>query len=258
MDFFAALVEVGGRSATMGVSGGAVQRARHSGSVTSGQPGGVPGPIRVLIVACQGLLREALRVLLTREDGIEIVGEIAHGIQTMGVIDEVRPHVVLIDVCTPGSDGIELIRMIRRSGLKAKPLVLCPDGDDAAVFNVLKAGAKGYLSTNASLSDLRKAIRGLHRGEEWVERKLLLRFLGGDALADVRLVETHERTKRVLTAREREVLRFLASGGTNKDIAEALFITEKTVKTHLTSIFRKLNVARRLQAVLYAVQQGLR
>lgn len=218
----------------------------------------MPGPIRVLIVAGQGLLREALRLLLTCEDGIEIVGEIAPGIQAMGVVDEVRPHVVLIDVCMPGSDGIELIRMIRRTSLNAKPLVLCPGGDDAGVFNALKAGAKGYVSTNASLSDLRKAIRGVHRGEEWVERKLLLRFLGGDALADVRVEETRERTRRVLTAREREVLRFLASGGTNKDIAQALFISEKTVKTHLTSIFRKLNVTRRLQAVLYAVQQGLR
>lgn len=242
----------------MGASGEVVPRARHSSGVTASQRGGLAGQIRVLIVAGQGLYREALRVLLARQEGIEIVGQIADGVQAMGIVDEVRPHVVLIDVGTPGNGGIELIRMIRRTGLDAQPLALCPAGDDAAVLNAVKAGATGYISTNASLADLRKAIQGVHRGEEWVERKLLLRFVGGDALADGRVEETHEWTKRVLTAREQEVLRSLAAGGTNKDIARGLFISEKTVKTHLSNIFRKLNVTRRLQAVLYAVQHGQR
>ena len=97
----------------------------------------------------------------------------------------------------------------------------------------------------------------MHQGDAWVERKLIARFLGRDVVAAVETVDTNGRGKG-LTAREQEILRLLASGGTNKDIAQSLLISEKTVKTHLASIFRKLNVTRRLQAVVYAIQQGLR
>jgi len=129
--------------------------------------------------------------------------------------------------------------------------------DEAMILKALKAGAKGYLSKDVGISDLIKAIQAVHQGELWVERKLMARFFEGEAIADPKGEDRSGKTKEGLTPREQEVLRFLTKGTTNKEIAKALFISEKTVKSHLNSIFRKLKVSRRLQAILYAIRRGL-
>jgi DNA-binding NarL/FixJ family response regulator len=129
--------------------------------------------------------------------------------------------------------------------------------DEAMIFKSLKAGAKGYLSKDSSVSDLTKAIKAVHQGELWIERKLMSTFFNHEAIADSKGGNPHGRTKEGLTPREQEVLHVLATGCTNKEIAQDLFISEKTVKTHLSSIFRKLKVTRRLQAILCAIREGL-
>jgi two-component system NarL family response regulator len=130
--------------------------------------------------------------------------------------------------------------------------------DEPTIFKALKAGAKGYLSKDVSISDLIKAIQAVYKGEFWVERKLIARFFEGEAIARSREEGRPERPKEVLTPKEKQVLCILTKGCTNKEIGRTLFISEKTVKSHLNSIFRKLNVTRRLQAILYAINRGMK
>jgi len=139
-----------------------------------------------------------------------------------------------------------------------KAIMLAAAMNERTIFKALKAGAKGYLSRNASVSNLIKAIKAVHEGDVWVERKLIARFFQGEATLHFQREEGGGMTNQELTPREQEILRYLPYGLTNKEIAQALFISEKTVKSHLNSIFKKLNVTRRLQAILYAIRQGLK
>jgi DNA-binding NarL/FixJ family response regulator len=213
--------------------------------------------IRVVIADEHRLIRDGIRMMLRDEKGIEIVGEAANGLQTINVVDDLKPDVVLLDVSTPEIDGIQAIVPIRQKSPHTKPLMLTATSDDTAIFECLKAGAKGYLSKNSSASDLSKAIKAVHRGELWVERKLMSRFFDREAVADSHGKGPHTRPEEGLTPREREVLSLLTAGCTNKEIGRDLFISEKTVKCHVNKIFRKLHVTRRLQAILYAIGKGL-
>jgi len=213
--------------------------------------------IRVVIADDHRLFREGIRLILRNEKAIEIVGEAVNGLQTINVVNDLKPDVVLLDIKMPEMDGIQVIPPIRQKSPNTKALMLTAAMDEAMIFESLKAGANGYLSKDASVCDLTKAIKAVHRGELWIERKLMSRFFDQEAIADSKGANPHGRTKEGLTPREQEVLRHLATGCTNKEIAQDLFISEKTVKTHLNSIFRKLKVTRRLQAILYAISKGL-
>jgi DNA-binding NarL/FixJ family response regulator len=207
-----------------------------------------------VVVGGQRLFREALRALLSDEDGVAIVGEAADGVEGIGLIRRLQPHVVLLDLAMPELDQAELMQNMKRGSPDTKSLLITPVADDARLCRALKAGAQGYVSKNASVSDLRNAVQGVLRGELWVERRLIVGILKEKERTGTAV---SERPAESLTGREREILRSLTSGGTNKKIAETLSISEKTVKTHLNNIFRKLNVARRLEAVLFAIRQGL-
>ena len=214
--------------------------------------------IRIVIADDHGLFRELLRITLRREGSIKIVGEAANIRQTIDLISELKPDIVLLNSTMPEMDGIEVFPEIREKNQNTKTLMLTANKDEATIFKALKGGAKGYLSKDVSISNLVKAIQAVHKGELWVERKLMAKFLEGEAIADSRREGQAGKLKKVLTQRENEVLRLLTTGRTNKEIAKALFISEKTVKSHLNSIFKKLNVTRRLQAILYAINRGLR
>jgi len=213
--------------------------------------------IRVLIADDHRLFREMLHLTLRQEEGIEIVGEAPNGSNTIDAIIDLKPDVILIDIAMPEKDSIEILPAIREKSPKTKALMLTAAKDEATIFKVLKAGAKGYLSKDASISALIKAIQAVHQGELWVERKLIARFFDRDATSDPKGEGQARRPKEVLTPREKEVLSLLATGRANKEIAKTLFISEMTVKSHLNSIFRKLNVTGRLQAILYAINRGL-
>jgi two-component system NarL family response regulator len=213
--------------------------------------------IRVVIADDHGLFREMLRLVLRREGSIKIVGEAVNMRQAIDVIDKLKPDIILLDGTMPKMDGIEILPAIREKNLKTKALMITANKDEAVIFHALKGGAKGFLSKDVSISDLIKAIQAVHKGEVWLERKLMARFLEGEALANSRRESRAGRQKEGLTPREKEVLCLLTTGCTNKEIAQALFISEKTVKSHLNSIFRKLDVTRRLQAILYAIKRGL-
>lgn len=208
-------------------------------------------PIRVVMATDNMLFREGLRGLLGSEQGIEIAGETADGPETIDLVSELKPDTVLLDMTLPGADATEIIMQIKDKSPTTNLLLLPVARSENLIVRALQAGAKGYLSQGTTGSDLIKAIKAVHGGEAWVARLLNGPvFTGfGEHAADPSLEEP-------LSAREDEILRRLASGGgSNREIAESLFISEKTVKSHLHSIFRKLRVKRRQEAILYAIGQ---
>ena len=212
-------------------------------------------PIATLIVMAERLVGEALRLLLARESALEVVADAASWPRAIYLIETMKPDVVLLDPTVPNVDHADAVALVRRHSPRSRVLLLVSSLDASAICRAVKAGANGYVEKTVSVADVARAIRAVHAGEMWVERKLFSEILVGlTTAANGRLETVDER----LTPREREILRRLASGGTNRHIASALFISETTVKTHLNNIFRKLNVTRRLQAVLYAVSHDLR
>jgi two-component system response regulator DegU len=216
------------------------------------------GKIKVVIADDHRLFREMLRLALHKEKTIKIVGEAATGRQAIEAIKNIKPDIALLEIILPEMEGLEVLPVIRDKSPKTKVLMLAAHKDEAKIFKALKAGAKGYVSKDASVSDLIKAIQTVHKGELWVERKQMARFFDRETVHSPKGEGQPARRKSVLTAREKEVLSLLSTGQTNKQIAKALFISEKTVKSHLNSIFRKLKVTHRLQAILHAINRGLK
>jgi two-component system NarL family response regulator len=215
------------------------------------------GPIRVVIADSHQLFRTGLRLILDSEAGIALGGEAADGLETIEVVSTIQPDVLLLDISLPGTNGIGVLRTLKEKSPATKPLLLVTTRDEGLIFTALRAGAKGYLSKDTTVSHLTKAIQAVHEDELWVERKLVAQFVEAETTAEVQEENRQDGTQQALTTREGEILRLLTSGGTNKEIAQALFISEKTVKCHLNNIFRKLNFTRRLDAVLYAIHCGL-
>ena len=214
------------------------------------------GEIRIVIAGEHRLCREGIRLILREENDIQIVGEAVNGLQTINVVNDLKPDVVLLDTTVAKIDGTLVILPIRQKSPKTKALMLTAAFDEAMIFNSLKAGAKGYLPKDSSVSDLIKAIEAVHRGELWIERKFMSRFFDQQAIADSKGENPPGRTKEGLSPREQEVLSCLTKGCTNKEIAQDLFISEKTVKNHLNTIFRKLKVTGRIEAILYVISNA--
>jgi DNA-binding NarL/FixJ family response regulator len=212
-------------------------------------------PIRVVIVAGERLVAEGLRVLLSRGHGIQVVSDATTWQTALTTIRRTKPDVVVLDADGLGIESAAAVRLIAGHSAHSRTLVVAGAGYGAQLARALRAGASGCVSRNAVPADVTRAIHAVYQGDVWVERCLIAELVNGDDAAKS-CASSHP--ERGLTVREEQILRHLASGGTNRRIAQALSISEKTVKTHLANIFRKLNVTRRLQAVLYAIQQGLR
>jgi len=215
-------------------------------------------PVRVFIVAPDRLFAEALCLLLSREPGLAVVGEAGGGAAAVARVARVKADVLLVDPRLPDADYADVIRLVTRRTPGTKVVLLTASCDGAEICRALKAGARGYVSRQGGVAAVVTAIRGVHRGETWVEPTLIAEALSAAEAPSASDSDTRGHGGGALTAREREILRQLAAGGSNRHIAEALFISEKTVKTHLHHIFRKLNVTGRLQAVVHAVRLGLR
>ena len=205
-------------------------------------PDGGPPPIRVLIVDDHPAVRRGLRTFLELAGGLEVVGEAADGPTAVELVAETAPDVVLLDMMLPGMDGVDVLHELRRRELPARVLVVTsfPDRLRAAI----QAGARGYLSKEVDPAALAAAVRSVAAGHLLLEP---------DAAAALAGRPADDGT--ALTAREREVLAMLAEGRSNREIARALVVAEKTVKTHVSSILLKLGLADRTQAALYAVRE---
>ena len=210
---------------------------------------------KILIANTHRLVREGLQMMLGQEASVQIVGDAANGMQMFSAISELKPDIVLLDINMPGMDTGETLSLLKSQG--TKPLILTTGTNEDTILGALKAGAKGYLSESTTIQNLIKAIESVSKGEIWVERKMVNRIVEGELNGDRPIKEQRNQTKEQLTPREKEVLALLKQGCTNKEIAEKLYISEKTVKSHLNNIFRRFNVSGRLQAIVYAIRNGL-
>jgi DNA-binding NarL/FixJ family response regulator len=210
---------------------------------------------KVLIANNHNLFRKGLHQLLQNEKDVEIVGDAVNGVQMISAMNDLKPDIVLHDIKMPGMDTGEILSVIKSKGIKS--LVIATHTDDNTIVAALKAGASGYLSVNTTIGELVKAIRAVHRGEMWIERKMISKIIEAGADNDFVPKERENTKKEQLTPREQEVLTLLTEGHTNKEIANKLFISEKTVKSHMNNIFKRLNVSGRLQAIVYAIKHGL-
>ena len=207
--------------------------------------------IRVLIADDHPIFRQGLRGILEAEPDIDVVGEASDGAEAIAMATALQPDVVMMDLAMPTVDGIEAIRRITEERPSARIIALTSFATDDKVFPAIQAGAAGYLLKETEPAELVEAIRKVHRGEPILHPSVAARLMQQVVAATPRAHRTD------LTARELEVLRLIAAGRSNKEIARDLAVAEKTVKTHVSNVLSKLGVADRTQAALYAVQHGL-
>ncbi|RBM17008.1 response regulator transcription factor [Streptomyces sp. PT12] len=206
--------------------------------------------IRVLLVDDHQVVRRGLRTFLEVQDDIEVIGEAADGASGVARAEELRPDVILMDVKMPGSDGVEALRSLGELGNPARVLIVTSFTERRTVVPALRAGAAGYVHKDIDPDALAGAIRSVHAGHV-----LLQPEVAGALLAQEGSGENSRAGS--LTERERQVLALIARGRSNREIARALVLSEKTVKTHVSNILMKLDLADRTQAALWAVRHGI-
>ena len=208
--------------------------------------------IKILIVDDHPVVREGIGAMLKREPDFKIVGEASNGVEAIEKARELSPDVTLMDLRMPEMDGVEAITRIKEEKPEVKFIILTTYSDDEYIFKGIAAGARAYLLKDAPRDELFKAIRAVYRGESLIQPVVASRVL--DKLAELSKKNPSAET---LSDREVEVLRLMAKGVSNSNIAEELSITQSTVKTHITSIFQKLNVTTRTEAVTTALRRGI-
>ena len=210
-----------------------------------------PPAIRVLIVDDHPVVRQGLRTFLSSRPGLEVVGEAGDGNEALAEAARVEPDVILLDLVMPRGGGIDAIRRLRAGGDRPRVIVLTSFAGDDQVVEAVRLGASGYLLKDVAPAELEAAIRRVHDGGVLLDPSVV-----GAVMAEVAQAQpppgVHE-----LTARERQVLSLLAQGRSNRDLAAELYVSEKTVKTHVSSILTKLRLTDRTQAALFAVRHGL-
>lgn len=223
--------------AEAGVSGGATAR-------------NAAGKIRVLIADDHPVVRQGLRAFLELQPDIAVAGEAADGEQAARLAAQLEPDVVLLDLVMPGTDGVTALELMAEAGVTAKVLVVTSFGETRTVVPAIRAGARGYVSKEVEPSALAAAIRAVAAGHVLLGPEIAAELLRPGP-ADAASAADPQ-----LTAREREVLELIARGRSNREIARALTVSEKTVKTHVSNVLMKLGVADRTQAALWAVRHG--
>ncbi|WP_280524963.1 response regulator transcription factor [Streptomyces inhibens] len=207
--------------------------------------------IRVLLVDDHQVVRRGLRTFLEVQDDIEVVGEASDGAEGIAAAEQLRPDVVLMDVKMPGMDGIEALRKLRELANPARVLVVTSFTEQRTVVPALRAGAAGYVYKDIDPEALAGAIRSVHAGHVLLQPEVAEALLAQDE------GNSSQGRGTSLTDREREVLGLIADGRSNREIARALVLSEKTVKTHVSNILMKLDLADRTQAALWAVRHGI-
>ena len=208
--------------------------------------------IRIFITDDHAIVRKGLRTLINSESGMELVGEAADGLEAVTKIRALQPDVILMDLVMPRQGGLETIIQIKEDNPDARIMVLTSFAEEEQVFSAIKAGALGYLLKDSSPEQLVQAIHDVHRGESSLHPTIALKLI-----RELRRPSDLPPTDNPLTEREVEVVKLVAQGLTNQEIAESLFISERTVGNHIGTILGKLHLANRTQAALYALRKGL-
>lgn len=219
--------------------------------------------IRVLVADDQNLFREMLVGMLNMENDIEVVGEAATGTDAIKKIRSLQPDVVLVDINMPDQNGIRVTEVVKKEFEQIRVVVLTGYSQDNYIFEALQRGASGYLSKDITADKVKEAIRTVYQGESLLEAKITTKLIrefvkiqGAEKVSGN--VEILKEEDIPLTKREIEILKLIANGMSNLEIASKLFISEHTVKTHVGNLLRKLNLSDRVQAVLYAIERGIR
>ena len=213
-------------------------------------------PIRIVLIEDESLLRNALSELLSLQADMQVVGEAADGEQGIKIVKVQKPDVVLTDIAMPVMDGITATRLIKEALPEIAVVALTNFDDDENVFGILKAGATGYVLKSASMPEVAEAVRSAHRGEGVLPPRLVSHVVG-EFRRQAAFLEKHKEVFADLTRREMEILELLGHGRRNREIAESLFLSERTVKNHVSSILSKLHVNSRTEAALLAREYGL-
>ena len=209
-------------------------------------------PIRVLIADDHPVVRRGLRTLFSSKPGIEPVGEAADGAEAVLMARSLQPDVILLDMVMPHKNGLEAINEIKQENPEARILVLTSFAEDEKVFPAIKAGALGYLLKDSSPEELLDAIRNVYHGQSSLHPTIARKLIN-----ELKRPSDSLPTQTTLTDREVEVLKLVAQGLTNHEIADKLVLSEWTVRTHVRNILDKLHLANRTQAALYALKEGL-
>jgi len=208
--------------------------------------------IKVMITDDHPVVREGLSAMLKKESDIQVVGEAENGTVAINKARELQPDIILMDLRMPEVDGVEAMHQIRSENPDIKFIVLTTYDNDEYIFKGIEAGARAYLLKDAPREELFKAVRAVYRGESLIEPTVASKVL--DRFAEL---SRQSQAPEELSERELEVLNLMAKGAANKEIAASLYISESTVKTHIQSIFQKLGVSDRTEAVTAALQKGI-
>ena len=213
--------------------------------------------LRVLICDDHGLFRKGLQMVLDQEPDIDVVGEAADGAEAVLKAQELMPDVVLMDVRMPKHTGIEATAQIKAALPHAKILMLTISDEEGDLYDAIKAGASGYLLKEINSEEVAEAIRTVWSGQSRISPSMAAKLLNEFQAMSKRAEERSQLPTPKLTEREMEVLRLVAHGKNNRDIAKELFISENTVKNHIRNILEKLQLHSRMEAVVYAVREKL-
>jgi DNA-binding NarL/FixJ family response regulator len=226
-------------------------------SEVSAQPTTPPEPIRVLVVDDHALFRRGLQMVLEQEPDIQVVGEASDGAEAVVQAGDTLPDVVLMDVRMPRRGGIEACTSIKDVVPSAKIIMLTISDEEADLYEAIRAGAMGYLLKEISIEEVASAIRAVNGGQSLISPSMASKLLTEFAAMSRRSEERQQLPTPRLTDREMEVLKLVARGLNNRDIAKELFISENTVKNHIRNILEKLQLHSRMEAVVYAVREKL-
>lgn len=237
-----------------------------SDKAESGSPGGSqdsgPQPlsgvmIRVLIADDHAVVRQGLRTFIDLQDDMEVVGEATNGAEAADLAVELQPDVVLLDLVMPQMDGVEATARIAAGSPNSRVLILTSFGEDDKLFPAIRAGAQGYLLKDIRPNELVQAVRETHQGRVQLHPDIARKLMSAVAATGAQGARTAAPLLSDLTEREREVLGFVAQGMSNRDIADRMIISEKTVKSHVSNILGKLGLGDRTQAAVWALKHGV-
>ncbi|HBR52536.1 MAG TPA: DNA-binding response regulator [Nitrospira sp.] len=213
--------------------------------------------IKVLIADDHGVVREGLMAMLQANDIVDVVGEAKHGMEAVEQTKKLLPDVILMDLRMPCMDGVEATRLIKREFPHIGIIALTMNEEQQHVFDLVRAGATGYLLKDSDSLQIVDAIRAIARGDSLIHPSVAGKILAEFSLLAADKAQTRSLVDHDLTEREITVLRLVASGQTNKEVANSLELSEKTIKNHLGNIFHKLHVYDRTQAAVLAIRRGI-